>query len=31
MTRYFKPLPTLAVGVALGFFVVPKVLSRVGG
>lgn len=28
--RYFKPFSTLAVGVALGVFVVPKVLSRVG-
>lgn len=31
MTRYFKPLTTLAVGIALGYFVVPKVMAKVGG
>lgn len=28
--RYFKPWTTLIVGVALGYFVVPKVMQRVG-
>lgn len=26
-----KPYTTLAIGMALGYFVVPKVLARVGG
>lgn len=25
--RYFKPLTTLAVGMALGYFVVPKAIK----
>lgn len=28
---YLKPWSTLAVGIALGYIVVPKVLARVGG
>lgn len=31
MTSYFKPLSTLAVGIVLGYFVVPKVMAKVGG
>lgn len=26
--RLFKPFTTLAVGIALGYFVVPRVVSR---
>lgn len=29
--RFFKPLTTLAVGIAIGHFVLPKVLAKVGG
>lgn len=29
--RYFKPLTTLAVGIAIGHFVLPKVLTKIGG
>lgn len=29
--RYLKPFTTLAVGIAIGHFVLPKVLARVGG
>lgn len=28
---YLKPYTTLAVGIAIGYFVVPKVMARVGG
>ncbi len=28
--RYFKPFTTLAVGMVLGYFVVPKALAKVG-
>lgn len=28
--HYLKPYPTLLIGMALGYFVVPKVLARVG-
>lgn len=31
MTRYFKPLTTLVVGIAIGHWVLPKVLAKVGG
>ena len=31
MTRYLKPFTTLAVGIAIGHFVLPKVLAKVGG
>jgi hypothetical protein len=31
MTQYFKPLTTLAVGIALGYFVLPKVMAKIGG
>lgn len=29
--RYLKPFTTLAVGIAIGHFVLPKVLAKVGG
>jgi hypothetical protein len=28
--RYLKPFSTLAVGVVIGYLVVPKIMSRVG-
>jgi hypothetical protein len=28
--RYFKPLSTLAVGIIIGYAIVPKVLAKVG-
>lgn len=28
---YLKPWSTLAVGIVLGYVVVPKVMARVGG
>jgi hypothetical protein len=28
--RYFKPWTTLAAGIVLGYFVVPKVIAKVG-
>jgi hypothetical protein len=28
--RYFKPWTTLIVGIGLGYFVVPKVVAKVG-
>jgi len=28
--QFFKPLPTLLVGVALGYFVVPRIMAKVG-
>ncbi len=28
--RYFKPWTTLALGIVLGYVVVPKVMQRVG-
>lgn len=28
--KYFKPFTTLAVGIVLGYWVVPKVMSKVG-
>jgi hypothetical protein len=27
--QYMKPFSTLAVGMALGYFIVPKIISRV--
>lgn len=30
LTKYFRPVTTLAVGIVLGAFVVPKVLAKVG-
>lgn len=27
---YLKPFTTLAVGIAIGFFVVPKIIAKVG-
>lgn len=29
--QYFKPFTTLALGMALGYFVLPKVIARIGG
>jgi hypothetical protein len=29
--RYLKPFSTLAVGIAIGYWVVPKVMTKVGG
>jgi hypothetical protein len=29
--QYFKPFTTLAIGIALGYFVVPKVMAKIGG
>jgi hypothetical protein len=29
--KYLKPFSTLAVGIALGYLVVPKVMAKVGG
>jgi hypothetical protein len=31
MTSYLKPWSTLAVGIVIGYVVVPKVMARVGG
>lgn len=28
--RYLKPFSTLAVGVVIGYWVVPKVMAKVG-
>lgn len=28
--RFLTPYTTLAVGIALGYFVVPKIMARVG-
>lgn len=28
---YLKPFTTLAVGMAIGYFLLPKVLAKVGG
>ena len=28
--RYLKPFSTLAVGIVIGYWVVPKVMSKVG-
>lgn len=29
--KYFKPTSTLLVGVAIGYFVVPRLRAKVGG
>jgi hypothetical protein len=29
--NYLKPWTTLIVGIAIGHFIVPKILARVGG
>lgn len=29
--RFLRPFTTLAVGIAIGHFVLPKVLAKVGG
>lgn len=31
MTKYLRPFTTLAVGIAIGHFVLPKVLTKIGG
>lgn len=28
--RYFKPVTTLAVGIVIGYVIVPKVIAKVG-
>jgi len=28
--KYLKPFSTLAIGIVLGYAIVPKILSRVG-
>lgn len=28
--RFFKPYATLAVGIAVGYFVVPKIMAKIG-
>jgi hypothetical protein len=28
---YFKPVTTLAVGIVLGYYVLPKLLAKIGG
>lgn len=29
--RFLTPYTTLAVGIALGYFVLPKIMAKVGG
>lgn len=29
--QYFKPFTTLALGIAIGYFIVPKVMAKIGG
>lgn len=29
--QYLKPYTTLAIGLALGYFVLPKLIAKVGG
>lgn len=29
--QYFKPWTTLAVGIVVGYWVLPKVMAKVGG
>lgn len=29
--QYLKPYTTLAIGLVLGYFVVPKVMAKIGG
>jgi hypothetical protein len=29
--QYLKPYSTLAVGIVIGYLVVPKIMARVGG
>lgn len=29
--QYLKPYTTLAIGLALGYFVVPKLVAKIGG
>ena len=29
--KYLRPFTTLAVGIAIGHFVLPKILTKVGG
>jgi hypothetical protein len=31
LMQYLKPWTTLAIGMALGYFVVPKIMAKVGG
>jgi uncharacterized membrane protein YkvA (DUF1232 family) len=29
--QYLKPYTTLAIGLALGYFVLPKIIAKIGG
>jgi len=29
--KYLRPFTTLAVGIAIGHFVLPKILTKIGG
>lgn len=29
--QYLKPYTTLAIGIAIGYWVIPKVMAKVGG
>lgn len=29
--QYLKPFTTLAVGILIGYFAVPKIMARIGG
>jgi hypothetical protein len=31
MGKYFRPLSTLAVGIVIGYVVVPKIRTKIGG
>jgi len=28
---YLKPYTTLAIGIAVGYFLVPKIMAKIGG
>jgi uncharacterized protein YneF (UPF0154 family) len=28
--QFFKPLPTLLVGAAIGYFLVPRIMAKIG-
>jgi uncharacterized protein YneF (UPF0154 family) len=28
---YLKPYTTLAIGIVIGYFVVPKIMAKIGG
>jgi hypothetical protein len=31
VTKYLKPFSTLVTGIVIGYVVVPKVMSKIGG